>query len=129
MSRILAAAFVLTQLAFAAPGIAQSVTRAATDNQIKDKIIQECRDLYHRTTDPCACPYDRKKDGSSCRGNSAYELAGGAKPFCFRNDVSPSDIARNRANDRGYIIRRCTTRVHHLADKLRFHWNGVAPTR
>ena len=118
MNRILAAAFVLTQLAFTSQGIAESIARAPTDNAIKDQIIRECRDLYHRTTDPCACPHDRAKDGRSCRGHSAYELPGGATPFCFRNDVSPSDIARNRANVRSIIVRRCTTRTNQLARRI-----------
>jgi hypothetical protein len=37
---------------------------------------------------PCACPYQRARNGSSCGRRSAYNRGGGYAPLCFARDVS-----------------------------------------
>jgi len=63
-----------------------------TDAQVADKIIEESRNGYYATGHPCACPYDRARNGSSCGARSAYSRPGGAEPKCYPKDVSKSEI-------------------------------------
>jgi hypothetical protein len=63
-----------------------------TDAQIAAKIIEDSRNSYYATGHPCACPYDRARNGSSCGGRSAYSRPGGAEPKCYPKDVSKSEI-------------------------------------
>jgi hypothetical protein len=63
-----------------------------TDSQIISKIIEDSRNAYYATGHPCACPYDRARNGSSCGGRSAYSRPGGAEPKCYPKDVLKGEI-------------------------------------
>jgi hypothetical protein len=63
-----------------------------TDSQIIAKIIEDSRNAYYATGHPCACPYDRARNGSSCGRRSAYSRPGGAEPKCYPKDVSKGEI-------------------------------------
>jgi hypothetical protein len=67
-----------------------------TDEQIVATIIQASRNGYYATGHPCACPYDRARNGSSCGRRSAYSRPGGAEPKCYPNDVSKAEIEAYR---------------------------------
>lgn len=79
-------------------GLAQSAK--LTDAQVVEKIIQGSRDDYYATGHPCACPYDRARNGSSCGGRSAYSRPGGAEPKCYPKDVSKTEIEAYRQSHR-----------------------------
>jgi hypothetical protein len=67
-----------------------------TDAQIADSIIQASRAAYYATGHPCACPFDRARNGSACGGRSAYSRPGGAAPKCYPQDVSKPEIEQYR---------------------------------
>jgi hypothetical protein len=67
-----------------------------TDAQVAAQIIAASRNTYYATGHPCACPYDRARNGSSCGRRSAYSRPGGAEPKCYPQDVSKSEIERYR---------------------------------
>ena len=69
-------------------GAAHARTSALTDDQIRQKIIQESVGAYLATGHPCACPYNQARNGSSCGGRSAYSRPGGAAPLCYPADVT-----------------------------------------
>ena len=69
---------------------AQSVT--LSDAQIIEKVIQDSRNAYYATGHPCACPYDRARNGSSCGRRSAYSRPGGAEPKCYPKDVLKAEV-------------------------------------
>jgi hypothetical protein len=62
-------------------------------------LIQESVSAY-RASRPCACPYNQTRTGRSCGGHSAWSRAGGAKPLCYPDDVTPAMIAAFRARPR-----------------------------
>lgn len=70
-----------------------SSTYAATDAQIKKKIIQESISNY---PGPCACPYNAARNGSRCGKRSAYSRSGGYDTLCFDKDVKPEMIKEYR---------------------------------
>jgi len=70
------------------------------DSEITERIIQESRNAYYATGHPCACPYDRARNGSSCGRRSAYSRPGGAEPKCYPKDVSKAEIDSYRRNYR-----------------------------
>jgi hypothetical protein len=39
----------------------------------------------------CPCPYSQ---GGACKGKSAYERKGGAKPRCYQTDVAEAEVSR-----------------------------------
>lgn len=78
----------LTLLSFTATS-----TYAATDAQIKKKIIQESISSY---PGPCACPYNSARNGSRCGRRSAYSRSGGYDTICFDKDVKPEMIKEYR---------------------------------
>jgi hypothetical protein len=69
---------------------------AITDDAIADIIVQSSRNKYYATGKPCACPFDKARDGTSCGRRSAYSRTGGADPLCYRSDVKPWMIAQYR---------------------------------
>lgn len=75
-----------------------AVAEQLTDNQITQAIIWQSRQSYYTTGHPCACPYDRAKNGSLCGGRSAYRRPGGAAPFCYAKDVTQEMITNYRKN-------------------------------
>ena len=72
---------------------AQPALAAASDGQIKQKIIQESIDSYPGN---CPCPYNTDRAGRSCGRRSAYSKPGGYAPKCFASDVSAADVAAYR---------------------------------
>ena len=76
-----------------------------TDLQIQDAIIQECVALYQLKR-PCPCPHS----GRRCWPVNAWYIPGGAKPFCYKEDVLNEHIANYRAGDKRFITRTCTAR-------------------
>lgn len=80
--------------------VAHAQSTKLTDAQVAAKVIQASRDDYYATGHPCACPYDRARNGSSCGGRSAYSRPGGAEPKCYPKDVSKSEIEAYRQNHR-----------------------------
>jgi hypothetical protein len=85
--------------------LAASTLRAQdiSDEQIKKQIVEECLTTYLQKK-PCPCPYSR-----GCWIN-AWVVPGGAKPFCYGDDVSKELIAQFRNGDRQFIASRCTAR-------------------
>lgn len=68
-----------------------------TDAAIIAIIIAASIAVYRATGHPCACPYDRMRNGRRCGGRSAYSRPGGAKPLCFPSDITAAMIAAYRA--------------------------------
>lgn len=74
-----------------------SARTALSDDQIRDRIIQQSEAEYHATGHPCACPYDAARNGSSCGRRSAYSRPGGAAPLCYPRDVTAGMVMDWRA--------------------------------
>jgi hypothetical protein len=84
--------YALVALALAAsPALARSPT--LTSDQVRQHIIQQSVVDYHATGHPCACPYDRERNGRMCGRVSAYSRPGGAAPLCYPQDVSDGMVA------------------------------------
>lgn len=98
-TRGLAAALLLSVMTPAMP-LARDLT--ATDQLIARSIIQECLAIYH-TTRPCACPEDRARNGSLCGKRSAHARPGGARPRCYVEDISSSEIAAFQGGQRSFL--------------------------
>ncbi len=64
-----------------------------SDDEIARRIIAESIASY---PGPCACPFNTTRNGSACGRRSAYSKPGGHSPVCYRDDVTPEDIARYR---------------------------------
>ena len=77
--------------ALATPALALQGT--ATDDQIAQRIIDASIAGY---PGPCACPYNRARNGSQCGRRSAYSRAGGFDTLCYRKDVGANDIEAYR---------------------------------
>lgn len=68
-----------------------------TDEQIKDRIIQESIAQYPGN---CPCPYNLARNGSQCGKRSAYSKPGGFNPVCYPQDVSPQMVQQYRKQHR-----------------------------
>jgi hypothetical protein len=64
-----------------------------SDAQIRQIIIRDSIAAY---PGPCACPYNRTRNGSACGGRSAYSRPGGHAPICYPRDVTQAQIADYR---------------------------------
>jgi hypothetical protein len=80
-------------LAALAVTFASQPAEAATDAQIKQKIIQESIDSYPGN---CPCPYNADRAGRSCGRRSAYDRPGGYAPKCYASDVSAAEVRAYR---------------------------------
>jgi hypothetical protein len=69
-----------------------------TDDQVRQRVVQESVAQYHVTGHPCACPYDQARNGSNCGGRSAYSRPGGAAPLCYPTDVTAGMVQNWRAH-------------------------------
>jgi hypothetical protein len=85
------AAVVGVALLLAFPAVAR--VPAPTDDQVRQQIIQQSVADYHGTGHPCACPYDRERNGRMCGRVSGYSRPGGAAPLCYAQDVSDGILA------------------------------------
>jgi hypothetical protein len=68
-----------------------------SDAQIRQSIIRDSIAAY---PGPCACPYNRARNGSACGRRSAYSRPGGHAPICYPSDVSQAQIADYRRSRR-----------------------------
>jgi hypothetical protein len=68
-----------------------------TDAAIMAILIAASIAAYKATGRPCACPFDRMRNGRRCGGNSAWSRAGGYRPLCFPTDVTAAMIQAYRA--------------------------------
>jgi hypothetical protein len=66
---------------------------ALTDAEVRQLIINDSIAAYDGN---CPCPYNLAADGSICGNRSAYSKEGGAKPFCFPEDVSDAMVKSYR---------------------------------
>jgi len=80
-------AFIALAAFAAAPAVAQS------DAEVRQSIIRDSIATY---PGPCACPYNRTRNGSACGGRSAYSRPGGHAPICYPRDVTQAQIADYR---------------------------------
>jgi hypothetical protein len=90
---------VLLALILAAP-VGRAQPAALTDQQIAAKIVQDSRQAYYATGNPCACPVDVARDGIQCGRRSAYSRPGGASPKCYVSDVTAAEIEAYRKRTR-----------------------------
>src|SRR5215207_9463547 len=58
-----------------------------SDVQVRQEIIKESIASYKASGRPCACPFDRMRNGRECGDRSAYSRPGGASPLCYPKDV------------------------------------------
>ena len=65
-----------------------------SDAEIRRRIVEESIASYDG---PCACPYQRARNGSRCGRRSAYDREGGEAPLCFPSDVSDDMVRAYRA--------------------------------
>ncbi|HYI49209.1 MAG TPA: hypothetical protein VEX35_12175 [Allosphingosinicella sp.] len=84
-------------LALVAAAAAASPAFAQSDAQIRQSIIRQSIAAY---PGPCACPYNRTRNGSQCGGRSAYSRPGGHAPICYPRDVSEAQIRDWRRSNR-----------------------------
>jgi hypothetical protein len=64
-----------------------------SDDEIRRRIVQDSIASY---TGACPCPESVNRAGRRCGGNSAYSRPGGAKPFCYVEDVTKEMVDRYR---------------------------------
>ncbi|WP_312934220.1 hypothetical protein [Pseudomonas sp.] len=81
----------LTLLTLTTPASALQPT--PTDAQIAQHLIDQSIAAY---PGPCACPYNRARNGSSCGRRSAYSRAGGYETLCYRKDITQEAIKAYR---------------------------------
>ncbi|MDD3012897.1 MAG: hypothetical protein PHC34_04270 [Candidatus Gastranaerophilales bacterium] len=62
---------------------------ALTDNEIKERIIQESILNYPGN---CPCPYNIARNGSRCGKRSAYSKHGGYSPICYPDQINQKMI-------------------------------------
>lgn len=87
------AAAILTALLVGAVGASAAMAQAPSDDQVRQKIIEESIASYPGR---CPCPYNLASNGSRCGGRSAYSRAGGYSPLCYPQDVSDEMVRRWR---------------------------------
>lgn len=80
-------------LLLVAPALADSQNKAISDDQIRQKLIEQSIASYSGT---CACPFNVARNGSRCGGRSAWSRPGGAAPLCFPDDVTDKMVADYR---------------------------------
>jgi len=106
--RIVGAGFLLCIL-FAGPSRADPVLHDASlpaatpqelqqlaDDRLRQKIMLDSIAIYHGA---CACPYQVRPDGRSCRGH--IHFLKGHHPICYPGDVTADALAAWRRVHRG----------------------------
>jgi hypothetical protein len=63
-----------------------------SDAQVRQEIIKESIASYKANGRPCACPFDRMRNGRECSDRSAYSRPGGASPLCYPKDVGDTMV-------------------------------------
>lgn len=76
------------------PVIAAGKAKRPSDPEIRKRMIEESIADHDG---PCACPYQRARNGSLCGKRSAYNRRGGYEPLCYASDVSDEMVAAYRA--------------------------------
>lgn len=88
-------ASLLAGIAFFASNTTFAKGPAISDAQVKENIIKESIAEY---PGPCACPFNRARNGSSCGRRSAWSKAGGYSPICYKDEVTKEMIKAWREN-------------------------------
>ena len=70
----------------AAPAAQQPVQLFSPPAKVKSKPPVRGTPLRGAYVGTCDCPYDRKRNGASCGGTSAYSRPGGRSPACYVGD-------------------------------------------
>ena len=81
----LVALSVITAALLISSDMATAKSNALTDDQVKQKIIEDSIASYPGT---CACPFNTARNGSSCGRRSAWSKAGGYSPICYKKEVT-----------------------------------------
>ncbi|SRR6266498_1990331 len=84
--------------AFFVFGLYSPQVLAETDEQIKQKLIQQSIEQYRGN---CPCPYNTDRAGRRCGGRSAYDRACGYSPLCYPNDVTQKMVDQYKVNRPG----------------------------
>ena len=95
---------VTTTLAISVFAVPMSRAQDVSVAQVKKQIIAECLAIYQQSR-PCPCPYS----GRRCFIN-AWLIPGGAKPFCYDDDVSEGDVVQYRSGYQKFLASRCSAR-------------------
>lgn len=77
----------------AALALAPTAAFALTDDQVRERMIQESISAY---PGKCPCPYHSMSNGRSCGGRSAYSKPSGASPLCYAQDISDAAVTAYR---------------------------------
>lgn len=75
-------------------GVTAGAAKRASDAEIRKRMIEESIAGYDG---PCACPYQRARNGSACGKRSAYNRGGGYEPLCYPSDISDEMVSAYRA--------------------------------
>jgi hypothetical protein len=75
-------------------GLSTGGAERISDAEIRKRIIAESIANYDG---PCACPYQRARNGSLCGRRSAYSRPGGEAPLCYDKDVTEEMVSAYRA--------------------------------
>jgi hypothetical protein len=73
--------------------IAAGKAKRASDAELRKRMIEESIAGYDG---PCACPYQRARNGSACGKRSAYDRDGGYEPLCYPSDISDEMVSAYR---------------------------------
>ncbi|UYA60991.1 hypothetical protein U1R68_08275 [Pectobacterium colocasium] len=85
MKTTLAIAMVCAVVLFSFSTPSMAKTTQISDEQIKERIIQESISSYSGN---CPCPYNLARNGSKCGKRSAWSRVGGYSPICYKDDVT-----------------------------------------
>ncbi len=84
------AALVLLQMAFAAD---DAIARRWDEDDVRRRIVE---DSIARYGGDCPCPYSYAWNGKQCANDSAYMKRTADAPYCYSQDVPPSEVYRYR---------------------------------
>ena len=88
--------FVFAILFFFASDMAIAKSTLLTDDQVKQRIIDDSVASYPSS---CACPFNTARNGSSCGRRSAWSKAGGYSPICYKKEITKEMIKEWRQQD------------------------------
>jgi hypothetical protein len=77
--------------------IAPAAAAPVSDADVRQALIQNSMASY---LGPCACPYERARNGSLCGRRSAYTRPGGYAPLCYDKDIT-ADMIRQYRQEHG----------------------------
>ncbi len=80
-------------LGFSLTVSSQAKSTAVSDNQIKQRIIEESIAAYPGN---CPCPFNAMRNGRACGGRSAWSRKGGYAPICYSREVTTEMVKQWR---------------------------------